>query len=193
MPIFRHHRCAHSRSRWGWQAWPCRAHPNIPLPVLPCSIHCPAPYPFIPLENSLSCRVAMVLTARACGLDPSAAGRVFGYRQATITNWLPRAARARSGSAQALFLQPPLPSLAASTNCAQGYAATRRCCGCGWPSTPSRRVFLSSIWVHVRKTPRTWSSTPCDRSWPPFCMPLFTSDGLNVYFYASFSSFWSVA
>jgi hypothetical protein len=28
------------------------------------------------------------------------------------------------------------------------------------------------------------SSTPYDRSWPPFCLPLFTSDGLNLYFYA---------
>src|SRR5215470_10378075 len=25
---------------------------------------------------------------------------------------------------------------------------------------------------------------PCERSWPPFCIPSFTSDGLNVYFYA---------
>ena len=33
----------------------------------------------------------MVLTARACGLDPSAAERVFGYRQATIITWLSRA------------------------------------------------------------------------------------------------------
>jgi transposase-like protein len=31
-------------------------------------------------------QVAVVLTARACGLDPSAAERVFGYRQATITS-----------------------------------------------------------------------------------------------------------
>jgi transposase-like protein len=31
------------------------------------------------------------MTARACGLDPSAAERVFGYRQATITTWLSRA------------------------------------------------------------------------------------------------------
>jgi hypothetical protein len=36
-------------------------------------------------------QVAMVLAARACGLDPSAAERVFGYRQATITAWLTRA------------------------------------------------------------------------------------------------------
>jgi hypothetical protein len=33
-------------------------------------------------------QVAMVLAARAFGLDPSAAERVFGYRQATITAWL---------------------------------------------------------------------------------------------------------
>ncbi len=55
-------------------------------------------------------QVAVVLTALAEGLDPSAAERVFGYRQATITTWLSRAARARSDSAQALFLQPPIPS-----------------------------------------------------------------------------------
>ncbi len=36
-------------------------------------------------------QVAVVLTARAFGLDPSAAERVFGYRQATITTWLTRA------------------------------------------------------------------------------------------------------
>ena len=33
----------------------------------------------------------MELTARACGLDPSAAERIFGYRQASITAWLSRA------------------------------------------------------------------------------------------------------
>ena len=35
--------------------------------------------------------VAMVLSALAEGLDPSAASRVFGYRQATVTTWLTRA------------------------------------------------------------------------------------------------------
>jgi hypothetical protein len=38
----------------------------------------------------------------ARGLDPSAAERIFGYRQATITTWLSRAARARSDLARAL-------------------------------------------------------------------------------------------
>jgi hypothetical protein len=36
-------------------------------------------------------QIAMVLTALAEGLDASAAERVFGYRQATITTWLARA------------------------------------------------------------------------------------------------------
>jgi IS1 family transposase len=36
-------------------------------------------------------QIAMVLSARACGLDPSEAPRVFGFRQATITIWLSRA------------------------------------------------------------------------------------------------------
>jgi hypothetical protein len=36
-------------------------------------------------------QIAVVLTALAEGLDPSAAERVFGYRQATITTWLSRA------------------------------------------------------------------------------------------------------
>jgi hypothetical protein len=36
-------------------------------------------------------QVGMVLSALAEGLDPSAAARVFGSRQATITRWLTRA------------------------------------------------------------------------------------------------------
>jgi hypothetical protein len=55
-------------------------------------------------------QIAMVLSALAEGLDPSAAERVFGYRQATITTWLSRAARACSDITQALFLPPPAPA-----------------------------------------------------------------------------------
>jgi hypothetical protein len=36
-------------------------------------------------------QIAMVLSALAEGLDPSAAERVFGYRQTTIITWLSRA------------------------------------------------------------------------------------------------------
>ena len=55
-------------------------------------------------------QIAVVLAALAEGLDPSAAERVFGYRQTTITTWLSRAARARADLAWALLLQPPTPA-----------------------------------------------------------------------------------
>jgi len=55
-------------------------------------------------------QIAMVLTARACGLDPSAAERVFGYRQATITSLSVACWRARSDLARALLLQPSHPA-----------------------------------------------------------------------------------
>ncbi len=44
-------------------------------------------------------QIAVVLSALAEGLDPSAAARVFGYRQATILTWLSRAARACADTA----------------------------------------------------------------------------------------------
>ena len=55
-------------------------------------------------------QIAVVLTALAEGLDPSAAEQVFGYRQTTITTWLSRGFRARADLAWALLLQPPAPA-----------------------------------------------------------------------------------
>ncbi len=54
--------------------------------------------------------VAMVLSVLAEGLAPSAAERVFGFRHATITTWLSRAARARTNLAQAVLLPSPPPA-----------------------------------------------------------------------------------
>jgi hypothetical protein len=51
-------------------------------------VHYPTRHALVPFENPFSCRVAVVLPALAEGLNPSAAERIFGYRQATITTWL---------------------------------------------------------------------------------------------------------
>src|SRR5690349_6575595 len=48
--------------------------------------------PLYRLKTS-SRQVAVVVAALAEGLDPSAAARVFGFRQATITRWLTRAGK----------------------------------------------------------------------------------------------------
>jgi hypothetical protein len=52
-------------------------------------------------------QVAMVLSALAEGLDPSAAERVFGYRQATITSLSDSRRGTCTGLARALLPQPP--------------------------------------------------------------------------------------
>ena len=62
------------------------SHPDFSRPCLPYHVHFQAPHTPLPPENSLSCRVTVVLSALAEGLDPSAAERVFGYRQAAITS-----------------------------------------------------------------------------------------------------------
>jgi hypothetical protein len=124
----------------------------------------------------------MVLSALAEGLDPSAAERVFGSRQATITTWLTRAGEHAQTLHEHFFCNLQLPHLQLDHCCAPGYAAADK--SCGWPSTLARRFCPSSIWVSARKTRRIRSSPPYDGSWPPFCLPLFTSDGLNLYFYA---------
>ena len=88
--VLRQHRGAHPRAGWRWQAWPGRADPDLPLSVLPHHLHFQAQYPLYRLKTPFQ-KVAMVLSALAEGLDASAAERIFGYRQATVTTWLSQA------------------------------------------------------------------------------------------------------
>jgi hypothetical protein len=57
-------------------------------------------------------QVAQVLSALAEGLDLSAAERIFGYRQATITSLSHSRRRARTGPARALLPHPAYPASA---------------------------------------------------------------------------------
>jgi transposase-like protein len=56
-------------------------------------------------------QIAMVLSALAEGLDPSAAERVFGYRQTTISTWLSRAGMHAQTLHEHFFCQLQLPYL----------------------------------------------------------------------------------
>jgi hypothetical protein len=82
----------------------------------------------------------VVLTALAEGLDPSAAERVFGYRQATITTWLARAARARADLARALFSHFAAPAAPVGRTAHQAALLYTGASFSGWPSTPSRAI-----------------------------------------------------
>jgi hypothetical protein len=74
---------------------PSRARRNTPLYRLKTPSH----------------QVAMVLSALAEGLDPSAAERVFGFRQGTITTWLSRAGEHAHTLHERFFFQLHLPHL----------------------------------------------------------------------------------
>ena len=70
------------------------------------------------------------------------------------------------------------------TNCARGYAATNRFSGSGWPSTPSRAILPV-----LQLGPRTQNAAhllihSLRQILAPDCLLIFTSDGLNLYFYA---------
>jgi len=128
-------------------------------------------------------QVAVVLSALAEGLDPSASERVFGYRQATITTWLTRAGGHAELFHERCFrnLQPPHLQL---------------------DELPTRlRNAKQVLWLWLaidpctkilpvlHLGPRTQNAAhtvihSLRRILAPGWLPLFTSDGLNLYFYA---------
>jgi IS1 family transposase len=125
----------------------------------------------------------MVLSALAKGLDPSAAERVFGYRQATITTWLTRAGEHAQALHEHCFRNLHLPHLQLDE------LRTRLRC--------SQHVLwlwlvidpCTKILPVLHLGPRTQNMAhtvihSLRQILAPGCIPLFTSDGLNMYFYA---------
>jgi len=128
-------------------------------------------------------QVAVVLTALAEGLDPSAAERVFGYRQATITTWLTRAGKHAQTLHERFFCHLHLPHLQLDE------LRTRLRCATQvlwlWLAIDP----LTKILPVLQLGPRTQTMAhqlihSLRESLAPGCLPLFTSDGLNLYFYA---------
>jgi len=110
-------------------------------------------------------QIEMVLSALAEGLDPSAAERVFGYRQATITTWRCPALASTQRPCTSAPSATCISRTCSWTNFEPGCAAPPRCSGCGWPSILSPKSFPSSSWVHVHRTWPICSSTLCDSFW----------------------------
>ena len=125
----------------------------------------------------------MVLSALAEGLDPSAAERVFGYRQATITIWLSRAGQHAQTLHERSFRTIWIPHLQLDELRTRLSSATQVL----WlwlaidPCTKilpvlqlgSRTQHMSHRLIHALRL-----------TLAPGCLPLITSDGLNLYFYA---------
>jgi len=130
-----------------------------------------------------SYHVAMVLAALAEGLDPSAAERVFGSRQATITTWLSRAGSHAQTLHEHVFNHLQLPSLQLDELRTRLRSHSRVLWL--WLAIEPRTKILPVL--HLG--PRTQNAAHAvihalQQVLAPGCLPLFTSDGLNLYFYA---------
>jgi IS1 family transposase len=128
-------------------------------------------------------QVAVVLSALAEGLDPSAAERVFGFRQSTITTWLTRAGKHAQTLHEQFFSQLWLPHLQLDE------LRTRLRCAKEvlwlWLAIDP----LTKILPVLQLGPRTQHMAhsfihTLQQRLASGCLPLFTSDGLNLYFYA---------
>jgi IS1 family transposase len=133
--------------------------------------------------KTASSRVAQVLTALAEGLSISAVARVFGHRHATITTWLTRAGEHSATLHDRIFHHLHLPHIQLDE------LRTRLRC----------RTHILWLWVAIdpisKLVPvlhlgsRTQDSAhrlvhELRERLTSGCVPVFTSDGLNLYFYA---------
>src|SRR5215471_16954659 len=128
-------------------------------------------------------QVAVVLSALAEGLDASAAERVFGFRQATITTWLSRAGKHAHTLHERFFFQLHLPHLQLDELRTRLRSATQILWL--WLVIDPLTKILPVLYLG----PRTQHAAhllihSLRQMLAPGCLPLFTSDGLNLYFYA---------
>jgi transposase-like protein/IS1 family transposase len=138
--------------------------------------------PFYRLKTP-SQQIAVVLSALAEGLDPSAAERVFGYRQATITTWLTRAGEHAQTLHEHFFRNLHLPHLQLDE------LRTRLRCATQvlwlWLAVDPCTKLLPVLHLGPRTQNAAHTVIHSLRHiLAPGCLPLFTSDGLNLYFYA---------
>jgi IS1 family transposase len=128
-------------------------------------------------------QIILVLAALAEGLDPSAAERVFGFRQATITTWLARAGEHAQTLHERFFCHLHLPHLQMDELRTRLRSANQILWL--WLLIDPRTKILPVLSLG----PRTQKMAhllihSLRQSLAPGCLPIFTSDGLNLYFYA---------
>ena len=137
-------------------------------------------------------QVAVALTALAEGLDASAAERVFGYRQATITTWLTRAGEHAQTLHERSFCHLWLPHLQLDElrTRLRSYKQVLWL----WLAIDPCTKLLPVLHLGPRSQNMAHTVIHCLRQiLAPGCLPLFTSDGLNLYFYASPGPFRTLA
>ncbi len=125
----------------------------------------------------------MVLAALAEGLDLSAAERIFDHRQATITVWLARAGEHARTLHERFFCHLHIPHLQLDELRARLRSHTQVLWL--WLVIDPRTKILPVLQLGPRTQHMAHRVIHSLRQrLAPGCIPLFTSDGLNLYFYA---------
>ena len=128
-------------------------------------------------------QVAVVLAALAEGLDPSAAERVFGFRQATITTWLSHAGSHAQALHECSFRHLWLPHLQLD-ELRTRLRSSQQVLWLWLAIDPHTKLLpvlqlgprtqqMAHLLIHSLQQPLS-----------PDCLPVFTSDGLHLYFSA---------
>ena len=125
--------------------------------------------------------VAEVLTALTEGLDVSAAARVFGHRHATITSWLTRAGEHSATLHDRLFQGLHLPHVQLD----ELRTRLRNRAQVLWLAVDPISKSIPVLRLGAR-TQDAGHAVVYDlhQRLAPGWIPVFTSDGLNLYFYA---------
>jgi IS1 family transposase/transposase-like protein len=133
--------------------------------------------------KTASQRVAEVLTALAEGVDIAAAVRIFGHRHATITTWLTRAGEHSASLHNHLFQQLHLPHLQLDELRTRLRSHTQVLWLWVAIDPLSKIIPVLHLGARTQDAAHRVIHDLCQRL-APGCMPVFTSDGLNLYFYA---------
>ena len=167
-----------------WQAWPGRADPDLSRSCLLQHLQCATQHPAVSRENLFSSgrRGALGDFPKGSTLPPPSGSQ--GSRMPRLPPDFPRAGEHAHTLHERFFFHLQLPhlqldELRTRLRCAKqvlwrlsGYRSPHQGCSGDMRSAPA---------------PKPWPiglSTRCDKVWPPLCIPLFTSDGLNLYFSA---------
>jgi IS1 family transposase len=130
-----------------------------------------------------SARVAEVLTALAEGLTVAAAVRVFGHSEGTLTTWLTRAGEHSETLHTCWFRHLHLPHLQLDE--LRTHLRSRAQVFWLWVALDPRTKLIPVLHLGARTQHAAHSVVhELSQRLAPDCLPVFTSDGLNLYFYA---------
>jgi transposase-like protein len=133
--------------------------------------------------KTASQRIGMVLAALAEGLSVAAASRVFGHTEETITRWVTRAGEHSAGLHHRWLQRLQLPHLQLDE--LRTRLRDRRHVLWLWIVVDPLSKLIPVLHLGARTQAAAHHLVHTLRQeLAPDCLPVFTSDGLNLYFYA---------